>query len=188
MMNLQHIEIRPAKQSELSKCADLNNRSILGDDATPCSGFLLTKLSEEQMASYNTDGILRVALIQNQLVGFILAFKRGSKFFSGLLPLMDNVEWNDPSILSIKELLYVYKKVVEPSFRRQGIASTMYQAIQNEFYDFGLLGATIEKPVLYKPSKQFRERRQYRKVGTFRADEFEGIKNYQCGIYFKSGS
>jgi ribosomal protein S18 acetylase RimI-like enzyme len=180
------MNIRPAEPRELALCVALNNRCILGESADTITGFLLSPLSIEELAAFSNDGVLRVAVLEGDVVGFILAFKRESKFFTNLLSLMANVEWVDPSIPSISKLMYVYKKAVEPSFRRRGIASCMYKALISEFSEFGLLGATVEKPVSNEPSRLFRERHQYRRVGTFHAAEFEGIQGYQSGIYFKS--
>jgi len=180
------MDIRPAKPRELSQCVALNNRCVLGASADANTGFLLSHLSIEELAAFSNDGVLRVAVLEEKVVGFILAFKRESKFFTSLMSLMESVEWLDSSIPSISKLMYVYKKAVEPSFRRRGIASSLYKALMSEFSEFGLLGTTVEKPVSNEPSKLFRERHQYRRVGTFRAVEFEGIQGYQSGIYFKS--
>lgn len=179
------MHIRPAEPRDFARCVALNTRCILGKSADTNSGFLLSHLSIEELATLSNDGILRVAVVDGNVVGFILAFKRGSVFFTSLLSLMEGVEWDDPSIPSITKLIYVYKNAVEPSFRRRGIATSLYKALIREFHEFGLLSTTVEKPVLNEPSKLFLELHEYRRVGTFQAAEFEGIQGYQSGIYFK---
>ena len=179
------MEIRAAQNNDIRECVELNNQSILDSPSNSSSGFLVTKLTIEMLAEFDRDGILRVAREQDRVIGFVLGFTRDSNFFRNLLPLMPQVKWNDASIASIPTLIYLYKKVVDLGWRRRGVASRLYESLFKEFPMYSYIGATVEKPVINQPSQMFREKLGFIRVGTFSAPEFEGLKNYQSGIYFK---
>ena len=92
------IDVRAATSLDLNLCVDLNNSSLLSALSDPGGGFLLSKMSVEELARFNRTGIVRIAVMKEQFAGFIVAFKRDTDFFNGLLPLLAKVEWIDPAI------------------------------------------------------------------------------------------
>ena len=155
--------------------------------ANSAAGFLLAVTSAEQFRTYIADGIVLVAREEAKLVGFLVAYTRGTPLFNQLEPALATVAWTDPSIAVRPNLLYVDKKCVHPDHRRQGVASALYRALCDKFPNFCLIGATVERPALNEASQAFRTRYGFRRVGTFRAQFFEGLTDYQSGIYVREG-
>jgi GNAT superfamily N-acetyltransferase len=79
--------------------------------------------------------------------------------------------------------MYVAKKTVHPNYRRKGVATSLYEFLFSKFPNHCFIGVTVEKPILNVPSQQFRVKHGFRRVGEFRSPEFEGLLDYQSGIY-----
>jgi ribosomal protein S18 acetylase RimI-like enzyme len=180
--------LKSACSSDAEQCEELT-RAVTLSDKPPFveQGFLLSATSAETFREYIATNSLFVAREGSIIIGFILAYPRESPHFTDMLALFPKISWTDPAIAERPKLIYVDKKAVHPRYRRRGIATAMYQFLFTKYSDHCFIGATVEKPILNLPSQQFRIRHGFRRVGEFRADEFQGLKGYQSGIYARDG-
>jgi ribosomal protein S18 acetylase RimI-like enzyme len=176
--------IELATPSDAQRCEALSQLASLSEDrAASVTGFLLGATSVARFREYSESASLYVARDCDTIIAFLIAYPRGSVHFDELLPLFSQVEWTEPSIAEGQQLMYVAKKTVHPDYRRRGVATSLYEFVFNRFPEYCFIGVTVEKPILNVPSQQFRLRHGFRRAGEFRAPEFEGLVNYQSGIY-----
>lgn len=176
--------IELATHSDAERCETLSRLAALSDErANSLSGFLLGTTSIAEFREYIETSSLYIAREGGIVIAFLIAYPRGSKHFDELLPLFPRVEWSEPSIADRQQLMYVARKTVHPDYRRKGVATSLYDFMFRKFADYCFIGVTVEKPILNVPSQQFRLRHGFRRVGEFRSPEFEGLVNYQSGIY-----
>ncbi len=180
--------VQPASPSDAEQCEELSRAVALADQPLSVdNGFLLSPTSAETFREYIGTSSLFVAREGSVIIGFILAYPRESTHFANILDLFPKISWTDPAIAERPKLLYVDKKAVHPLYRRRGVATAMYQLLFTTYPEHCFIGATVEKPILNLPSQQFRIRHEFRRVGEFRADEFQGLTGYQSGIYARDG-
>jgi predicted GNAT superfamily acetyltransferase len=176
--------IELATRSDAEGCEALSQLAALSEDpAASHNGFLLGSTSVAKFREYIESASVYVAREGDVITAFLVAYPRGSKHFEALLPLFSQVVWSDPSIAQRQELMYVAKKTVHPNYRRKGVATSLYEFLFSKFPNHCFIGVTVEKPILNVPSQQFRVKHGFRRVGEFRSPEFEGLLDYQSGIY-----
>ncbi len=180
------IEISAAGSADAAGCVAIAAAVVLGNTSDLADGFLVDAFTEDRFACYLAHGIVRVARCDSRVVGFLIAYPKGSEPYRELEEHLRHVEWTDDTIPQSERVFYVHHKATAPHFRRRGVARALYQAVLDEFPDAWFFGATVEKPILNPASQAVRRKLGFRRVGTYRAATFMHFKDYQSGLYMIS--
>ncbi|HYH68098.1 MAG TPA: GNAT family N-acetyltransferase [Urbifossiella sp.] len=164
-------------------CVALAESVAYRDGCDPSQGFLVGPLTPERFAYYLRHGVVRIARDGAGVVGFLIAYKSGSEPFAELSGYNDLTEWAGWHPNLSPDLLYIHQTAVARHARCRGVARTLYSALRTEFPGHDLYAATAEKPVRNEASLAMRARLGFVRVGTFRAAEAYGFKDFESGIY-----
>lgn len=143
--------IRKAVKNDYDEILKLNQADV--EMLSPLDYKLLEKMS-------NLTEVFNVFEIDDQVVGFIMAFKDGCEYWS------DNYKW---FLDNYSNFLYIDRIVVDKNHRKEGIAQKLYEDLfehaSNENCD--LICAEIDiEPEYNHQSIRFHEKMGFHEVGT----------------------
>ena len=103
-------------------CLEIAGKIALRDETSELQGFLLSGGSEEAYADFFRTALVRVALLDEVVAGFLIVLRPESKRFFELIIELSAVEWQSKLELTQPNLLYIEKIAVRPELHGRGIA------------------------------------------------------------------
>jgi len=180
------IQITTADLSDSTDCTEIAQAVALSNTSDLADGFLVDTFNEVRFAYYLNHGIVRVARYDTRIVGFLIAYPKGSEPYRELEQYLRVAQWTDDTILRSEHVFYVHHKATAPDFRRRGVARALYESVLAEFPDAWFFGATVEKPILNPASQAVRQTLGFSRVGIYSAETFMHFRDYQSGLYMIS--
>jgi ribosomal protein S18 acetylase RimI-like enzyme len=119
------------------------------------------------------------------IVGFVIAYPHTHVLYHEFARRLPRITWDDPAAVPTEPLVYIDKVATHPRHQGRGIARLLYQHLFVEFSRWSFVAGIAERPIANLASVAFHERLGFRRVGTFRAEAFSGVRGYASGIYFK---
>lgn len=150
MVEPQKVELRKAQESDFPTIVSLNLAQV--QHTSPMSLERFETLA--QMSAY-----CKVAVIENEIAGFLLVFREGADYDS------ENYQW---FCRELKRFLYVDRIVVGADFAGHGIGSAFYQDLFTFARDSEVDTVTCEYNITPPnlPSKAFHDKFGFKELGT----------------------
>jgi predicted GNAT superfamily acetyltransferase len=182
------MKIMRCPPSSLHECLAIARDVTLAADRSVEQGFLLGITDETEYLRFLHAHALWVCQQQEAIVGFVIAYPSTSVLYAGMAQRFAQITWEERPLEATERLVYIDKVATRPSQRRQGIARALYEHLFTEFADYGFWAGIAEQPFTNPGSVTFHVRLGFRRIGTFRADAFAGLKGYTSGIYLRAAS
>src|SRR5690242_23147 len=109
------LQVLPGSVAHAPACIGINEAVVFRSGADPSAGFVVERLTEDRFAYLLRHGVVRVACSNGEVVGYLIAYARGSEPFSDLLPYLKVAEWSDPTFPDTEKLFYVHQKATAPN-------------------------------------------------------------------------
>ncbi|NQV66373.1 MAG: GNAT family N-acetyltransferase [SAR86 cluster bacterium] len=120
------IEIQTVEQSDFTSLLALN------EDAVPH----VNSIDSAQMADFLQQAVAFFKVVEaGQLAGFVISLGGGADYLS------PNYTWFDREL---KNFLYIDRIMVDPTFRRQGVARLIYQELEDRARAHGITSLCCE--------------------------------------------
>jgi L-amino acid N-acyltransferase YncA len=182
------MQIMRCPLASLHECLAIARDGTLASDRRVEQGFLLGPPDEAEYFRFLQARALWVCQQQETIVGFVIAYPSSSVLYAGMAQRFAQIRWEERPLRVTERLVCIDKVATRPLQRRQGIAQTLYNHLFKEFADYGFWAGIAEQPLANPGSVALHVRLGFRKIGTFRADVFAGLRGYTSGIYFRAAS
>lgn len=177
------MEIIPGRIDHIPACLEIARSVALQDGSSAQHGFLLSGGTDESYRELFDDAIVRLAVLDGEVAGFLSVTDKSSSHFQELITALATVQWQSPLNLGRPDLFYIDKIAVHPKYHRRGVAKALYAQVFGEFSDAHFFTALVEKPLRNEASEHFHLKLDFKRIGTFAAADCFGFDQYQSGIY-----
>jgi uncharacterized protein len=141
------VEIRAIEDADLPAVLAINDESVWATSPMATEGLQLAR----EQAAYAL-----VAELDGAVAGFAIAYAPGSSYRS------INYRWHAGRF---DDFLYLDRIVVSSAFRRRGIASSLYDAMESHAKQHGRMVCEVNSDPPNLGSLAFHEARGYRELG-----------------------
>lgn len=152
-------------------------------------GFLRQRHSQDKYESFAREGHIKVATINNEVVGFVVALPWNHSALAFERNALSIVAWSgesyaDPGHRVFRDAIFVDEVGIDPQLHKRGIGRHLYGEIMNDHPQSYLVATSMEEPVLNQCSAAFHRALGFNRVGEFTVAEFQGLAPYRCGVGF----
>jgi len=96
---------------------------------------------------------------------------------------LSQISWEATFLLENEPCVYVDRIATRPEYRGRGVGRALYSELFSHYRCHTILAGIAESPFRNDASIRFHEHLGFRRVGTYRAAQFAGIRNYVGGIF-----
>ncbi|MEB3150199.1 MAG: GNAT family N-acetyltransferase [Sphaerospermopsis sp.] len=185
--NIKGLIFREADNSNIREIVDLHNSNVLGENGTNDNGFLLAKISEEEvLKNLNNSTQYFIAVNDSDEVVGYLSVSR-PKITDDFL---NQIVWEDNDsknkIINHQEQhLYIQVLATKQEYMGKGIAQFMYKSLYEKFPQTLFSSFIVTKPIFNQRSLIFHEKQDFKHIGTFQSPQLMDLQNYESILMFK---
>lgn len=182
---MQDLIFREADSGDIQAILNIHNSNARGQDASIERGFLLTKITEDEiLKSLNHSGRYFVAAKRDgEIVGFVVISK--PKISDEML---ERIIWENNSFktkVTSERHFYIQIVATKPDCMGKGVAQFMYESLYKKLPNSFISVFIVTKPITNNRSLMFHQKQGFEQIGSLQVDQLLDLQNYESILVFK---
>lgn len=182
---MQDLIFREADSGDIQAILNIHNSNARGQDASIDRGFLLTKITEDEiLKSLNHSGRYFVAAKTNgEIIGFVAISQ--PKISDEML---NKIIWKDEIFkkkVTSERHFYIQIVATKPDYMSRGVAQFMYESLYKKLPTSFISVFIVTKPIANNRSLMFHQKQDFEQIGSLQVDQLLDLQNYESILMFK---
>ena len=156
---------RPNK-NDVNECFEIEKSFQLNKFSNGKDGFFIPGTSVDTYFELYENGYLRLIKDNSSVIAYVLVVPPMHKILESLFHSESMVLFDDKDI-DLTKVYWVAKVAVTSNYKRQGLATMLYERVLSDFEGYTLFTATAFSPIRNIASETFHSSIGLRKVGLF---------------------